>query len=226
MIGNLFRSLRRLKNVGKIRLSKSFGVYQIRNTATGGAYIGSTTKSFTQRWSQWRMNLNRGSGCNPHLRYAWEKYGPESFEFSILEVVEDATQVLIREQYWIDQLKPYYNICPTAGNRAGSKHSEETRQKMSQARVGKPIHTEESRMKIGEANRGRLKTPEQIEKHRSKIKGQSNLALKGKPLSEEHKAKLRIARASRMTSEETRRKISESLRGNDRRWGNHRRRTS
>jgi group I intron endonuclease len=41
-----------------------------------------------------------------------------------------------REQYYIDILKPKYNILQTAGSSLGHKHTEETREKISAARLG------------------------------------------------------------------------------------------
>jgi group I intron endonuclease len=43
----------------------------------------------------------------------------------------DKSEVISREQYYINQLKPEYNILPTAGSLLGFKHSEETIAKLS-----------------------------------------------------------------------------------------------
>jgi hypothetical protein len=53
-----------------------------------------------------------------------------------------------REQYYIDLLKPEYNILPTAGSWLGNKHSDESRVKLAAARLGK-THSLETRAKIG-----------------------------------------------------------------------------
>ena len=42
-----------------------------------------------------------------------------------------------REDYWMRLLKPEYNQAPVAGSCAGFKHSEATRQKLSEIRKGK-----------------------------------------------------------------------------------------
>lgn len=47
----------------------------------------------------------------------------------------------------MDFYKPEYNICPTAGNSLGRKHSEETKQKLREANLGKK-YSKEYREKI------------------------------------------------------------------------------
>ena len=58
------------------------------------------------------------------------KYGHSNFTLEILEYC-DKSEVISREQYYIDLLKPEYNILPTAGSLLGFKHSEETIAKLS-----------------------------------------------------------------------------------------------
>lgn len=142
----------------KVNLSKTFGVYMIRNAQNGKAYVGSTTKSFYKRWGRWRCDLKRNK-ANRHLQSAWNKYGAENFEFSILEIVEDKEQVLEREQYWLDLLQSYdstkgYNFAKKAkSERTGTTCSEETRAKMSLAKIGKR-HTEEAKANMSKARKG------------------------------------------------------------------------
>lgn len=58
------------------------------------------------------------------------KYGLSNFQLGILEYCEPSDAVS-REQYYIDLLKPEYNILLTAGSFLGFKHSEESSIKMS-----------------------------------------------------------------------------------------------
>ena len=103
-------------------LTKTFGVYCIKNTVDSKIYVGSTAKSFAQRWSQHRRALPKGK---THMARAWQKYGAKSFEFSILEVCVNKEDCIPREQFYIDTLKPEYNICPKAGSNFGLKLSAE-----------------------------------------------------------------------------------------------------
>jgi len=63
------------------------------------------------------------------------KYGYSKFKLEILEYCTPL-EVISREQYFLDSLKPAYNILLIAGSRLGSKHSEETRAKLSLAAIG------------------------------------------------------------------------------------------
>lgn len=52
------------------------------------------------------------------------KYGLENFKLEILEYC-NSDILLKREQYYIDLLKPEYNLLTTAGSSLGFKHTEE-----------------------------------------------------------------------------------------------------
>src|SRR6266705_6051247 len=65
------------------------------------------------------------------------KYGYAVFQLEILEYC-DPMDTIKREQYYIDILNPKYNILQTAGSSIGHKHTEETRKKISAARLGQP----------------------------------------------------------------------------------------
>jgi group I intron endonuclease len=53
------------------------------------------------------------------------KYGYSSFKLEILEYCEPS-EAVPREQYYLDLLKPEYNILKTAGSLLGFRHSSET----------------------------------------------------------------------------------------------------
>src|SRR5262249_49580544 len=94
-------------------------VYQIRCLPTGKIYIGSSV-NMEKRYHHHRQSLIAGNHRNPYLQQAWNKYGEEAFEFSVLEVVEPAN-LLNTEQYWIDKTlccdrKVGFNVYPVAGS--------------------------------------------------------------------------------------------------------------
>jgi len=66
------------------------------------------------------------------------KYGYSSFSLEILEYCT-ASKAIEREQYYLDTLKPSYNILKTAGSRLGLKHSSETIAKL-KALIMSPEH--------------------------------------------------------------------------------------
>lgn len=56
------------------------------------------------------------------------KYGYANFSLEILEYCEPS-KCTEREQYYLDLLKPEYNVLPIAGSCLGYKHSEESKKK-------------------------------------------------------------------------------------------------
>jgi G:T-mismatch repair DNA endonuclease (very short patch repair protein) len=72
-------------------------------------------------------------------------------------------------------------------NNIGSKHSDETRKKMSISHTGKHYHTLESKEKIRKANIGKILSKETREKLRNRI------------CSEDTKLKIKLARAKQIT---------------------------
>jgi hypothetical protein len=67
------------------------------------------------------------------------KYGHFNFTFEILKYCEPF-ECIKWEQHYMEHLKPEYNVCPVAGSRLGSKHSEETRKKISEALKNRASH--------------------------------------------------------------------------------------
>jgi group I intron endonuclease len=63
------------------------------------------------------------------------KYGYSNFILEILEYC-DVLVLLKREQYYLDLLKPTYNIAKIAGSTLGVPKSEETKAKISEALQG------------------------------------------------------------------------------------------
>ena len=107
---------------------EKIGIYQIVNKVNQKKYIGSSIR-LQGRKKRHFSELN----CNIHhsqaLQRAYNKYGKESFDFFILEYCE-VEKLLEREQYYLDNLKPEYNICKIAGNCLGVKRSAETIEKI------------------------------------------------------------------------------------------------
>lgn len=89
------------------------GVYEIKNLVNGKVYIGSTVMSFKKRLNHHRSLLRAGTHKNQYLQRAWDKYGEENFQFSILKVVDECC-TLEEEQIYLDEVKSEYNINPLA----------------------------------------------------------------------------------------------------------------
>jgi group I intron endonuclease len=140
------------------------GIYWIRNKNNGKFYIGSAA-DIKRRWWNHRSLLRRGEHDNVHLQRAWAKHGEAAFEFAVIEDVP-VNQLLTVEQWYLDNTRCLedsygYNLNISAD---GSKHSEETKKKIGDANRGRKRSeatlkkmsaswTPERRAKVGEALR-------------------------------------------------------------------------
>lgn len=160
-------------------------------------YVGSAI-DFNYRWYIHKYALRKGIHHSILLQRAWDKDGEDSFEFSEIEFV-DVEDLITREQYYFDLLKPEYNILPTAGNWLGMKHSEESKKKMSLSKVGKvpgnkgKFHSAETKKRMSESHKGY--------KHTDKARENMRLAQTGKVLSEDVRRKISKSLCGRNTGQ-------------------------
>lgn len=87
-------------------MKKTSGVYKITNKITDDFYIGSS-KNIIRRWSNHKCPSTWKKRPGMLLYKAFRQYGLENFDFVI---VEETDSLYEREQYFIDLLKPEYNI--------------------------------------------------------------------------------------------------------------------
>ena len=95
----------------------AIGIYKIQNLINDKVYIGQSV-DIEKRWSTHKAELKNNYHYNVHLQSAWNKYGEENFEFSIVEEC-DIGQLNQREIYWIVKFNSYengYNLTPGGGN--------------------------------------------------------------------------------------------------------------
>lgn len=178
--------------------NNKFGVYLILNIINNKKYIGSTTRSFKLRWGDHIKQLKGNYHTNKHLQSSWNKYGAKNFKFLIVEILEDKSLCINREQYWLDfhkcaNKKYGYNICPTAGNCLGVIHTEEMRLKISKLHKGKPKSEEfKMKMRVKKSEEHRLKLTEinRIHNNDPIIRKKISDALKGKIRTQDTKDKL------------------------------------
>lgn len=180
----------------------SSGIYQLLNLVNNKRYVGSAV-NLKRRNKQHFSDLRKGKHHCIHLQNAFEKYGEENFIFEVLEIVEDKNNLLQWEQWFLDyyDFESLYNTCPTAGNSLGVVRSEETKEKLRKANLGKR-HSEETKEKCRIASLGKIS-----KRHSEETKIRLSKANKGKIFSEETKEKLRIAKLGKRRSEETKKKI-------------------
>lgn len=110
----------------------STGVYLVKCIANGRCYVGSS-KNIPMRWKEHRYDLRHNQHCNDHWQKAWNKYGENKFEWSVLEATDvDDTVLRQREQHWIDILHPEFNVSRFVFHtRLGLPHNEQSKKKMS-----------------------------------------------------------------------------------------------
>jgi predicted GIY-YIG superfamily endonuclease len=95
----------------------SIGIYKIENLLNGKVYIGQSV-NIEKRWSTHKSELEKKYHYNIHLQSAWNKYGGDNFEFSIVEEC-NIDQLNQCEIYWIAKFDSYengYNLTPGGGN--------------------------------------------------------------------------------------------------------------
>lgn len=59
------------------------GIYKIENMVNHKVYIGQSKNIYT-RWNTHKYKLNKGTSPNKYLQNAYNKYGKDNFEFSII----------------------------------------------------------------------------------------------------------------------------------------------
>lgn len=185
------------------------GIYKITNLDTGKCYVGSAVK-IKSRWSEHRNDLKRGTHHSAKLQNAWNKYGADRFDFSILEYVADRNDLVCREQHWMDSLDCVasgYNVLPVAGSALGRVVSEETCRKISEANTGN-VWTDERKAAASAARKGRPVSQSAAKKISEALRGK-----KRKPLTELHRARIGAKSKGRSPSAETRMKLSKAITG-------------
>ncbi|WP_312111304.1 DUF2087 domain-containing protein [Brevibacillus reuszeri] len=89
------------------------GVYQIKNTKNDKVFVTSSRNLKTMNGR--KFMLQHGSHTNRELQKEWNEFGPEAFEFEVLEVLEikdvpyfdEAEELEKLEDKWLEKLTPY-----------------------------------------------------------------------------------------------------------------------
>lgn len=83
-------------------------VYGFKCSVSSKYYVGSSGR-FRVRKAEHVRHLNQKKHHSSKLQNAWNKYGGDSFQFEVLETVENLNDLKDREQFWIDSLDSYFN---------------------------------------------------------------------------------------------------------------------
>lgn len=150
-------------------MTKVSGIYKITHVSTGRCYVGQTV-NIPIRWTHHRGALKAGTHWSRYLQHVYNKYGVDSLRFEVLE--ECSIDVLTdREHFWFEQLHPVFNTAVPTGSTWGYRHTAATKRKMS------------------DAQRRRFANPAEREAQRQRRLG--------KPLSDEHRLRIKCAAARR-----------------------------
>jgi len=163
-------------NIIKKDLKGVSGIYVIVHNESGKVYVGSSI-NLSIRIVEHINNRN----SNIHLQNAINKYGLNNFSVYVIALLpsndklskeESGIALIELEQKYIDLFKDKYNINPIAGKtRLGAKHSEASKELMSQWRKENPSFLNKKHSK------------EVLEQMRERMQGENN-PLFGKPVSE------------------------------------------
>jgi len=183
------------------------GIYIITNNINNKYYIGSSC-NLKKRFSEHKRKLLQNKHENDILQKAINKYGLDYFSFNILMYC-NKNDLLFYEQRFLTLYKPEYNICITAGNNLGYKHSEETKNKIRTAVLGRK-HTETSKQKMKQQQKLNPTNGMLGKTHSEETKNKIGLKHKGKFVSEETRQKMRNAHLGKKLSEEHRIAVNEA----------------
>ena len=163
------------------------GIYCWTNIESGKRYVGSSVDLYRRFMQYYNIKYITRASKSSLICRALLKYGYSKFKLDILEYCE--LSVLIeREQYYIDTLKPEYNILNVAGSLFGYKHTIESLEKMSEIASNR---SDETIAKLREAALGRTY------KHTEETKNRISEAMLGRKHTEETKEKLKIIQSNR-----------------------------
>lgn len=106
-IGNKHENKKYLNSIAHLKLpypkrnSEIAGViYLITNKVNNKKYIGQTTRGFNDRYYEYKT---RASSCNAYLLKAFDKYGWDNFEFSIIDTAQTIDELNYKEVRYICQ---------------------------------------------------------------------------------------------------------------------------
>lgn len=137
------------------------GIYFILNKVSLKLYIGSAVY-LVKRRSEHFTRLAKNNHHNEHLQRAYNLYGANAFDFIIIEFL-NISDLYEREKYFITKHRATeeefgYNKSAVGSGMTGRKHSKATKEKMRLKRLGTK-HSLETREKITKIVKGRTLKP-------------------------------------------------------------------
>lgn len=130
-------------------------IYKIQSIVNGRIYVGSAVNVYKRKFLHFN-SLKHNKHHNSKLQNHYNKHGKSDLMFEVIE--SECEDLIAREQFYIDTLNPFFNICKIAGSCIGRKHKEETKNKISIALKGRE-YTAERRENMSKASKGKKKKP-------------------------------------------------------------------
>lgn len=194
---------------------KKSGIYKITCLANSKIYVGSA-KDISARHRMHFKDLKSHKHKNRHLQNAYNLYGEDAFALEVIEWVDNLSDLLSREQYWLDFTKCYdrtigFNVCMVAGSSLGVKRSDEFKEKIRQANLRRPEDVKKRNIEaVKKANIGKAPPNKGTKMWANKPHPRGGLGKKypNRVMSQEHYDKVCEANR-RPKSEEYFKKISE-----------------
>jgi len=155
-----------------------YTVYKITNSVNNKLYFGVTQQSLIKRWQQHKCNSNKKSY---HLYNAIKKYGFEKFTIEVVFNCKTKEEMFSKEKELIYKYKTndnnfgYNNSLGGESSRYGCKLTEEQKAKISlyQKNRNRTPHSEETKIKIGLANKKNKISEQHKRKISEKLKGRT-----------------------------------------------------
>ena len=111
------------------------GIYKIESKVhSDRIYIGSAVNIQSKKRTHLHHLLHKNHH-NPKLQAHYNKYGVDDLIFT--KIIEcDKESLIAFEQFYIDSLNPWFNVCPKAGSNLGIKRSKQACINIGKAKIG------------------------------------------------------------------------------------------
>lgn len=194
------------------REGRPCNVYLVTLKGTSKAYLGITTRPVEERWREHRKHAR--ADLNYHFHNGLRKYGLEAFDWEWIGTLECWQDGCDFERKCISLGLTHYNMAPGGeGFNPWFAMSEEQREQVLFDRSNK-IVTRETRQKMSEAKKGKP-SPHKGKSMSDETRQKMSESATGRKASDEVKQKLSLASKGREVSIETREKISQTLMGHE-----------
>jgi len=132
--------------------------------------------------------MRRGVHANRKIQRHFNKCGEDDLIISALEDVANKKDLVEREQFYLDTIKPYFNIAPIAGSCLGVRHSDESKERRRHLKnkLGKKLSPEQKET-VRQGQLKRFQNPLQREAASARMKGKVSIN-KGKKFTAERAA--------------------------------------